>query len=133
MKYAAFLTIWIACYLIPQTFGPWYDQGFSAFQACVSLFLLIAAYKLLGPKWWVEAYSWCCVIAIIMNIGDALMDYPPEAYNRYQEAINIFELVCLLIFPFVTRLWIHWHGAGNHDHDGPVSRVSHKRVGQRLG
>jgi len=133
MRYLTFCAIWVFFYFAPQLAGSWYDPGFSAYQALISLILLICAYKILGPRWWVEAYSWCCILAMIMNTGDALMDYPVEAYNRYQNAINIAELVCLLVFPPVTWLWIHFRGARPDNSDGPVSRVSHQSLGKRLG
>lgn len=121
MKYAAVLIIWALAFFLPKAAGDWWDQHFQIYQSLVSLFLLVTVLKL-TKEWWVREYATLCVLQILLNVGDYLLDMAPDSYTRILTSLNWLELAVILGAGGFTQLYRMAHGrdvARANAHRGP--------------
>lgn len=117
MRYIAFLALWIACYFLPIMAGDWWDVHFQINQAMVSFFLLVASLVLIRTKWG-ELFGYICILQILLNLGDAIFDYPPSNYDRMLNFLNLSEFVVLFVIGGIATLHRTLGDGGNNHTDG---------------
>ena len=119
IRYLAILAVWFAAWLLPQYAGAWYWPHFNLYQAMIPLFLLFAVFKL-TREWWRTELGCVLVLQILLNVGDAMMDFPALNYDRIQASLNLIEIAIILGFGLPTLLIRKF---GKHertsDHDHP--------------
>lgn len=95
MRYLSILAIWTALSFLPLLGGDFYDAHFHLFQSAISLILLISV-RYLSKEIWVPEYCVICVIQILNNFGELLLDFDPGHYNNRLMMLNYIEMAILI-------------------------------------
>lgn len=97
--------LWLSVFYGSAFFPDFYFDHFNIGQCAVAFGMMLAVLWLGQKSWWSELFSYICVLQLIMNIGDAAMDYPPENYLQYQSLLNLAEVLSLTAGPVLTYLY----------------------------
>ena len=111
MRYSLLLMAWLSAYFLTGIAGEWWYSHFQIYQALVSFGLLLISVKLV-KEWWGELFGYLCILQILLNLGDAIFDYPISNYNRMLDLLNLSELITLFV---IGPIGI-WHRKRTNDH-----------------